>query len=119
MLKWPKYLSVLCLGWGDHFLVEKKDRQGRFSLAFTVDEKWEQSTNYIYLENHSVCPLVRIGTPTPIPQASVFLPPGTKGGIHSPAGEGVGESQFEQLEKKVFFVTLNPLYTFEGSIRPE
>ncbi len=35
---------------------------------------------HIYLECHSVCPLVRIGTPPhPLKQGSV-LPPGTKGG---------------------------------------
>jgi hypothetical protein len=36
----------------------------------------------IYLEYHSVCTLVRIGTtPPPLPQASVPLPlPGPKGG---------------------------------------
>ncbi len=40
--------------------------------------------------------------PTPLPQASVTseLPPESKGGgTHSPAGEGVGESQFRRLEK--------------------
>ncbi len=36
---------------------------------------------HIYLQNHSVCPLVRIGTsPPPLPQASVSLPPEPKGG---------------------------------------
>ncbi len=49
---------------------------------------------------HSVCPNVRIGTPHPSPQASV-LPLERKGGIPSPAGEGVGGSQFRRLEKKL------------------
>jgi hypothetical protein len=38
---------------------------------------------HIYLEYHSVCPLVRIGTPPlPLPRASVSTP-GTKGGRHT------------------------------------
>ncbi len=50
-----------------------------------------KTTKYIdiYLECHIVCPLVRIGTPIPSP-ASECVPPGTKGGTHSSAGEGVG-----------------------------
>ncbi len=40
--------------------------------------------------------------PPLLPQASVPLPPATKGGEEkSPAGEGLGESQFRRLEEKV------------------
>ncbi len=47
-----------------------------------------QST-YMYLEYHSVCPLVRIGTTHPLlPQASVSLPRNQRGGAHSPAVRG-------------------------------
>jgi hypothetical protein len=64
-----------------------------------------QST-YIYKEYHSVCPLVGIGTlPTPLSPASVSLPPRTGGrgggGAHSPAGEGLRDSQYRRLEKKL------------------
>ncbi len=53
----------------------------------------------MYLEYHSVCPLVGIGTPTPLPQACP-TPLDPKGeGTHSPVGEGVGESQSGRLEK--------------------
>ncbi len=42
---------------------------------------------HMYLEYHSVCPLVRIGTPlTPLPQASLSPPPPA----HLPLGVGVG-----------------------------
>jgi hypothetical protein len=63
------------------------------------------STKYIYafIEYHSVCTLVGIGTtppPTPSPTSDCVPPPGTKGGAHTLAGEGMGESQFERLEKK-------------------
>jgi len=53
-------------------------------------------------EYHSVCPLVLIGTlPNPLSPASVPLPPEPGGGAHSPGGEGLGESQFRRLEKKL------------------
>jgi hypothetical protein len=53
---------------------------------------------HIYLEYHSVCPL-RGSLHPALLQASVS-PRNQKGGTHSPAGEGVGESQFGRLEKK-------------------
>ncbi len=56
----------------------------------------------IYKEYHSVWPLVGIGTlPTPLSPASMPLPQNRGGGAHSPAGEGLGESQFLRLEKKL------------------
>jgi hypothetical protein len=56
---------------------------------------------HIFLENYSVCPLVGIGTPPPpLSPASVPPPEPKVGGTDSPAGEGVGESQFRRLEKK-------------------
>ncbi len=58
-------------------------------------EKDRYHSVHKYLENHSVCPLVRIGTPPPCTPS-----PASKGGAHSPAGGGVGESQFGRLEKK-------------------
>jgi hypothetical protein len=56
-----------------------------------------------YKENHNVCPLVGTGTlPTPLSPAIVPLPPEPGGGgAHLPAGEGLGESQFRRLEKKL------------------
>jgi hypothetical protein len=55
----------------------------------------------VLLEYHSVSPRVEIGTfPTPSPASDYAPPPGTKGGTHSSAGEGLGESQFQRLEKK-------------------
>jgi hypothetical protein len=67
---------------------------------------WVVGTKYIYKEYHSVCPLVGIGTlPPPLSPSSVPLPPEPKGGggggAHSPAGEGLRESQFRRLEKKL------------------
>jgi hypothetical protein len=58
---------------------------------------------FIFIEPHSVCPLVGIGTPpTPLPHASAPFPPRPKGGgAHSPASKGVGESQFRRPEKKL------------------
>jgi hypothetical protein len=39
-------------------------------------------------------------SPTPLAASECALPPGPKGrGAHSPAAKGVGESQFQRLEK--------------------
>ncbi len=41
-------------------------------------------------------------SPTPLAESECALPPGIKGGrAHSPAAQGVGESQFLRLEKKL------------------
>ncbi len=41
-------------------------------------------------------------SPTPLPASECALPPGPKGGgAHSPAAKGVGESQFQRLEKRL------------------
>jgi hypothetical protein len=59
---------------------------------------------HTYKEYHSVCALVGNGTlPPPLSPASVPLPPEPNGAweAHSSAGEGLGESQFQRLEKKL------------------
>jgi hypothetical protein len=60
---------------------------------------------HINKEYFSVCPLVGIRTlPLPLSPASVPLPPrrNQRGmGVHSPAGEGLGEPQFGRLEKSL------------------
>ncbi len=42
-------------------------------------------------------------SPTPLAASECALPPGPKGGgeAHSPAAKGVGESQFQLLEKRL------------------
>ncbi len=41
-------------------------------------------------------------SPTPLAASERALPPGPKGGgAHSPAAKGVGESQFQRLEKRL------------------
>ncbi len=41
-------------------------------------------------------------SPTPLAASEYALPPGPKGGgAHSPAAKGVGESQFQRLEKRL------------------
>ncbi len=57
---------------------------------------------HIYQMYHSVCPLVGNGSPTSSPASGCAPPSGTTGaGVHSPAGEGVEESQFQRLEKSL------------------
>jgi hypothetical protein len=46
--------------------------------------------------------------PPPPPASECVPPPGTKGGARPPAGEGVGESQFQRLEEKL--ITLSTLW---------
>jgi hypothetical protein len=71
-----------------------------------------------YIEHHSVCPFVGIGTPpTPLPQASVPSPPPAKGwGAHTPAAKGVGESQFRRLEKSLALCLLCVLQYMEQNV---
>ncbi len=67
------------------------------SLQYHLEHKL-----HVNIEYHSVCPLVGIGTlPPPLSPASVPLPPEPRGGSHSPAGDGLGESQFRRLENKL------------------
>jgi hypothetical protein len=60
----------------------------------------------LYKEYHTVCVPASelLDSPTPLSPASVPLPPEPNwgaGGAHSPAGEGLGESQFRRLEKSL------------------
>jgi hypothetical protein len=53
-------------------------------------------------------------SPTPLAASECVLPPGPKGGgSHSPAAKGVGESQFQRLEKRLALCLL--CGTEEGS----
>ncbi len=70
-----------------------------YTLYSTVP--WHHKV-HIYLEYHSVCPLVRIGTPTPsLPLASGPPSPDPKGGggVHIRL-RGRRQSQFRRLKKK-------------------
>jgi hypothetical protein len=50
-------------------------------------------------------------SPTPSLASECAPPPGTKGGgAHSPAGEGLGESQFRRLEKSLALYLLCGAY---------
>ncbi len=67
--------------------------------------------NGIYKGYHSV-PSLELGLSHPLSRQRVWLCPSPRnqrvGGAHSPAGEGLGDSQFQRLEKKlahsVYFV---------------
>ncbi len=67
----------------------------------------DRTTKYINLEYHSVCsvPSSKLGLPHPLSRKWVCPshPRNQRegGGTHSPVYEGVGESQFGQLEKKL------------------
>jgi hypothetical protein len=65
---------------------------------------------YRYLEYHSVCPVVGIGTPPPpLPQASVHpLPPEPKGGNALAYGRGGGVVPIRTGGEKVYRLFLHP-----------
>jgi hypothetical protein len=58
-------------------------------------------------------------SPTPLAASECTLPPGSKGGgAYSPAAKGVGESQFQRLEKRLALCLLcGILYTRIECIR--
>jgi hypothetical protein len=57
---------------------------------------------HTYIEYHSVSPCVGIGTPHPLFRKRVCPSPrNQRGWAHSPAGEGVVESQFQRQEKNL------------------
>ncbi len=61
-----------------------------FAFVSTSSEGAPRSTYTVYLENHSVCPLIRIGNPHPLSRKRVCPPPTESMGewIHSPADLG-------------------------------
>jgi hypothetical protein len=63
---------------------------------------WAQCT-YIYRAPQCMSPRWNWDSPTPLAAGECALPPGPKGGggAHSPAAKGVGESQFQRLEKRL------------------
>jgi hypothetical protein len=71
---------------------------------------------HIYLEYHSVWPLVRIGTPTPSP-ASKWASPGTKWGHTRAYGWGGGGPNSDDWRKRLVFCLLCCL-TCLASVKP-
>jgi hypothetical protein len=100
-----------------HFLISFLVKICRFfsfrEILFTAVENSSpglaNTTKYLYIEYHSVRPLVDLGLPQPLSRKQVCPPPppGPKGGGGAPPLRlEVGESQFRRLEKK-----LSPLPT--------
>ncbi len=79
-------------------LIFRDRRKKRYCSSICFLDCTAQST---YLENHDVCPLVRIGAPNPLFHKRVCTTPrNQRGGGHSPADEEVGLSQVGRLKKK-------------------
>ncbi len=58
----------------------------------------------VYLEYHSICPLVGIGTAPPSLASKYCMyppPPPTQRGARSPAGEGVGSPNLDDWRKNL------------------
>ncbi len=76
---------------------------------------------HLYLEYHSACPLVGIGTTRPpLPLASVYPPP-EPGGTHSPGCEGRGSPNSDglalcHLGRDSFILSICSLYSHLFSI---
>ncbi len=59
-------------------------------------------TKHIYMKSTTVyVPSSELGPPPLSPASVPLLPEPKGGGAHSPAGEGLGESQFRRLEKSL------------------
>jgi hypothetical protein len=54
----------------------------------------------IYIKHHSICPSSELGLPQPLSRQRVCPSPPPQTIPYSPAGEGLGESQFRRLEKR-------------------
>jgi hypothetical protein len=92
---------------------------GTFLLPLDLSSPVPQSTVHIYeyLEYHSVCPFVRIGTPsTPSPASESARPPGTKWGTYSAAGEGLGGPNSDDWRKGLVICLLCVLYYLKEPI---
>jgi hypothetical protein len=57
--------------------------------------------NGIGVAVHGVCPLVLIGTPPPSPLPPASVSSWTKGGTHTPAGEGGGSPNSDDWRKSL------------------
>ncbi len=95
--------------------VGEKKRRLRINVLYCVltnSAPSVRSTKNIYSQSTTVSvPSFELGpsTPTPSPPSELALPPEPKGGgTHSPACEGVAESQFGRLERKL--CTLSTLW---------
>ncbi len=75
-----------------YFCIEKR-------LLPSQDKLQARPPQSTYIQRIPLCMSPRL--PTPLSSASVPLPPEPGGGAHSPAGEGLGESQFRRLQKKL------------------
>ncbi len=78
------------------FRAEFKPGRGNVWTALLTPDAWQ------YRAPQCMSPRWNWDSPTPLPASDCAFPPGPKGGgAHSPAAKGVGESQFQRLEKRL------------------
>jgi len=76
----------------------KEISDGRWSYR----DKRMNTTKYIYIKNTTVyVPSSELGLSQPLSRQRVCPSSQNRVGAHSPAGEGLGESQFRRLEKSL------------------
>ncbi len=98
---------MISRGPGSLAVVQDRRHTGRLRKRDTLlrQRGWTIDGNrrviLVYIDYQSVCPFVGIGSPSPPPQAIASSPWTQRGGKqHSLAGEGVGGTQFGQLDRK-------------------
>ncbi len=78
---------------------QRETKRGRY-VVFVIHNFWGDTCTFIhsteYTECQAFCPVVRIESPPPPPQARMFPPLGTWGEPHSLAGYGVGGLNSEE-----------------------
>jgi hypothetical protein len=85
-------------------VLSKEKVDGPNAASINQQASPQSTVHYTYRVPQVYVPSSELGlSHPPLSPASVPLPPEPKvggGGAHSPAGEGLGESQFRRLEKK-------------------
>jgi hypothetical protein len=85
-----------------HFLLEKESKAKTTETVFLHFYGAQAQSTYMLRVPQCMSSRWNWDSPTPSLASECAPTPGTKGGgAHSPAGEGLGETQFRRLEKKL------------------
>jgi hypothetical protein len=80
-------------------------------ILFLIEAFPQSTYEYIYRAPQCMSPRWKWDSPTPLAASECALPPRPNGGgAHSLAAKGVGESQFQRLEKRLALCLLCGLF---------